>query len=185
MNQDGRLDRREFIGLAGLAAAGVAIPHFAHGAEPQNPVVNKVFQNGTAVDREVVPWKVLPFPKKQVRLLDGIFKEQAEINQSYLRMLPNDRLAHMFRLTAGLPSSAEPLGGWEKPDCELRGHFTGGHYLSASALAYASTGDKDLKQKADALVAVLAKCQEAHGNGYLSAFPEELFDRPLSHMNQG
>jgi DUF1680 family protein len=177
MNDDGRFDRREFIGLAGLAAAGVAIPHFAHGAEPQNPVVNKVFQNGTAVDREVVPWKVLPFPNKQVRLLDGIFKEQAEINQSYLRMLPNDRLAHMFRLTAGLPSSAEPLGGWEKPDCELRGHFTGGHYLSASALAYASTGDKDLKQKADALVAVLAKCQEAHGNGYLSAFPEELFDR--------
>jgi len=43
-------------------------------------------------------------------------------------------LLHTFRLTAGLPSSAEPLGEWEKPECELRGHFTGGHYLSACAL---------------------------------------------------
>ncbi len=177
MNHNRCLSRREFIGLAGLGAAGAAIPRVANGAEPQNPVVNKVFQNGTTVDRELVSRKVVPFPNKQVRLLDGMFRQQAEINQTYLHMLPTNRLAHMFRLTAGLPSSAEPLGGWEKPDCELRGHFTGGHYLSASALAYASTGDKGLKQKADELVAVLAKCQKAHGNGYLSAFPGEFFDR--------
>ncbi|PYX88223.1 MAG: Tat pathway signal protein, partial [Acidobacteria bacterium] len=64
-----------------------------------------------------------------------------------------------FKTTAGLPSSAEPLGGWEKPDCELRGHFNGGHYLSAVALMYSSTGDEDLKKKGDALVAELARCQ--------------------------
>jgi DUF1680 family protein len=177
MDSDGRLDRREFIGLAGLAAAGAALPGVGRGAAAQNPVVNKVFQNGKKVDREVVVWKALPFPNKQVRLLDGVFKQEMEINRAYLQLLPNDRLAHMFRLTAGLSSLAEPFGGWEKPDCELRGHITGGHYLSASALMFASTGDKNVKQKADDLVAALARCQQAHGNGYLSAFPEELFDR--------
>ncbi|TAM83923.1 MAG: hypothetical protein EPN47_03695 [Acidobacteria bacterium] len=177
MDNNEHIDRREFIGLAALAVAGAVLPRMSEGAAPRNPGVNKVLQNGTTVDREVVSWKALPFPGKQVRLLDGIFRRETDINRTYLHMLPNDRLAHMFRLTAGLSSSAEPLGGWEKPDCELRGHFAGGHYLSAAALTYASAGDYDLKRKADELVAIFAKCQQAHGNGYLSAFPEEFFDR--------
>ena len=59
----------------------------------------------------------------------------------------------------------------------MRGHFNGGHYLSAVALIYASTGYEDLKKKGDALVTILAQCQEANKNGYLSAFPVEFFDR--------
>ena len=121
--------------------------------------------------------KAHPFNLKQVRLLDGPFKEAMERNRKYLHELESDRLLHMFRINAGLPSSAEPLGGWERPDCELRGH-TIGHYLSACALMYASTGDEQLKSKADAIVAELGKCQKALGpNGYLSAFPEEFIDR--------
>jgi hypothetical protein len=100
-----------------------------------------------------------------------------EANRRYLMSLPPDRLLHTFRLNAGLPSSAEPLGGWEKPDCELRGHFTGGHYLSACALMYASCGDDESKAKANGMVAELARCQRAHGDGYLSAFPKEFFER--------
>jgi uncharacterized protein len=126
--------RREFIGLASMAAAGAVFPGPLRGNPPQNPVGNTAVQGGKSSSHEVIPWKVLPFPNQQVRLLDGIFKQQMEINASYLHMLPNGRLAHMFRLTAGLPSTAKPLGGWENPDCELRGHFSGGHYLSAPAL---------------------------------------------------
>lgn len=59
----------------------------------------------------------------------------------------------------------------------MRGHFSGGHYLSACALTYASAGDEELRRKADELIQELARCQKAHGNGYLSAFPEEFFDR--------
>ena len=91
--------------------------------------------------------------------------------------MPPERLLHTFRLNAGFPSSAQPLSGWEKPDCELRGHFTGGHYLSACALTYAATGDERFRERAALMVGELAKCQRARGNGYLSAFPEELFDR--------
>ena len=87
-----------------------------------------------------------------------------------------DRLLHSFRLTSGITSTATPYGGWEKPDCELRGHFNGGHYLSAVALAYASSGNDDLRKKGDTMVAELARCQKANSNGYLSAFPETEFE---------
>ncbi len=118
-----------------------------------------------------------PFALTQVRLLPSAFKDAEQANLRYLHALNADQLLHTFRLTASLPSTAQPLGGWEKPDCELRGHFAGGHYLSGLALAYASTGDAALKAKADAMVAVLAECQSRLGTGYLGAFPPELFDR--------
>ncbi len=143
----------------------------------QDPVQNTFVKNGSTITREGVPWEVLPFPMKQVRLLDGPFKGAQEANRRFLHSLPADRLLHTFRLTAGLPSSAEPLGGWEKPDGELRGHFTGGHYLSGCALAYASTGDEDLRKKANGMVADLWQCQQAMKNGYLSAYPVEFYDR--------
>jgi uncharacterized protein len=98
-------------------------------------------------------------------------------NRGYMLRLGNDRLLHNFRVNAGLPSSATPLGGWESPTCEVRGHFVG-HYLSASALLFAATGDAAVKSKADELVAGVADCQAAlNQNGYISAFPSEFFDR--------
>src|SRR5262249_31148848 len=105
-----------------------------------------------------------------------------EWNRGYMSRLGADRLLYNFRQNAGLPvGSAEPFGGWEaaadgKRGTELRGHFTG-HFLTASAQLYASTGDKEAKAKGDYLVAELAKVQEKLGGGYLSAFPHELFDR--------
>ena len=128
------------------------------------------------ISRERIEFLAVPFPLEQVGLLDGPFFDALSMNQEYLHSVPGDRLLHTFRLNAGLPTAAEALGGWEAPDCELRGHFTG-HYLSACALAYASAGDETLKAKGESIVAELAKCQQAHGDGYLSAFPESFFDR--------
>src|SRR5437764_6634050 len=122
-----------------------------------------------------------PFDLQDVRLLDGPFLDAMLRDQKYLLSVDSDRLLHMFRVTAGLPSSARPLGGWEAPDIELRGHSLG-HFLSACALMYSSTGDERFKTKADAIVSELAKIQQAKPSrgfhpGYLSAFPEEFFDR--------
>jgi DUF1680 family protein len=102
---------------------------------------------------------------KQVRLGEGPCKQAMEADRCYLHSLPPDRLLHTFRINAGFPSTAQPLGGWEAPDCELRGHYAGGHYLSAVALMYASTGDEELKANADTVVADLAKCQDALKSG--------------------
>jgi len=126
--------------------------------------------------REAIEPQVRPFDLKQVRLLDGPFKQAMERDREYLHALDADRLLHAWRLNAGLDSDAEPLGGWERPDCEVRGH-TLGHYLSACALMYASTSDEKLKAKANGIVAELGKCQEALANGYLSAFPESHIER--------
>jgi len=126
--------------------------------------------------REAVNLQARPFDLEQVRLLDGPFKRAMERDRKYLHDLDADRLLHTWRVNAGLPSDAEPLGGWERPDCAVRGH-TLGHYLTACALMYASTGDERLKAKAVGVVAELAKCQKALTDGYLSAFPESHIDR--------
>ena len=116
------------------------------------------------------------FDLSRVRLGAGPFLDAALVNRRFVMGMDPDRLLHTFRLTAGLPSAAEPLGGWEAPDNELRGHYTG-HYLSACALMSASLGDAEVKARGDLMVAELARCQQALNNGYLSAFPEEFFDR--------
>ena len=170
------ITRREFVSVAAAAAGGMLAPA-ATPAIPQDPVIDTLRSKRKDAARERANWVVQPFPLTQVRLLDGPFKDAMEINSQWLLGLPSDRLLHCFRLTAGLRSSAEPLGGWEKPDCELRGHFAGGHYLSGCALAYASTGDDQIKANANTVVSEMGKCQEALKNGYLSAYPVELFDR--------
>jgi DUF1680 family protein len=121
--------------------------------------------------------RVRPFTLNEVTLAAGPLQQARDWNRGYMLRLPNDRLLHNFRVTAGLPSKAEPLGGWEAPSAELRGHFVG-HYLSACAMLYAATRDPEIKVKADGLVAGISECQEAlNANGYVSAFPEELFIR--------
>lgn len=135
---------------------------------------------GTRADSGSARAIVRPFDLKHIRLRSGPFLEAAEASRRFMLSLDPDRLLHMFRVTAGLPSSAEPLGGWEQPVNELRGHFTG-HYLSACALLHSSFGDESFKARGNRLVAELAKCQKA--NGYLSAFPEEFFDRLREGQN--
>ena len=148
------------------------------------------FVTAVALVRQVQPPRIivqdkivaaaLPFRLDEVRLLDGPFKDAMIRDQQYLLSLDVDRLLHTFRITAGLPSTAAPLGGWEAPDVELRGHSVG-HYLSAISIMYASTGDARFKARVDTLVTALAAVQAAEAArfhpGYLSAFPEELFDR--------
>lgn len=124
----------------------------------------------------VVSLKARSFPLNEVRLLNGPFKHAMELDEQYLLSLDPDRLLHNFRVNAGLPSTAQPLGGWEEPTGELRGHFVG-HYLSAVAQMYAATGDERFKQKGDAVVAGLAECQAKLKGGYLSAYPESFIDR--------
>ncbi len=162
-----------------LCAAVLTIAMFGAGSQtsaPQKAALADTMFPTTAI-KPAVAIRAYPFNLRNVRLLDGPFKQAMERDLKYMLSLEPDRLLHMFRVTAGLPSSAQPYGGWEKPDVELRGH-TIGHYLSACALMYASTGDARLKSRADAIVGELAKCQKALGaSGYLSAFPETFFDR--------
>ncbi|HET9305538.1 MAG TPA: beta-L-arabinofuranosidase domain-containing protein, partial [Candidatus Sulfotelmatobacter sp.] len=177
MVESAHWSRRHFLSASAAVAGSSLLPAVVKAASLQDPVVNTVQKNGKPTTREKISWRALPFPVNQVHLGEGPCKVAMEADRQFLRSLPPDRLLHTFRLNAGLSSSAEPLGGWEKPDCELRGHYAGGHYLSACALMFASCGDEDLKKNANAVVTELGKCQAAMKSGYLSAFPVEFFDR--------
>jgi uncharacterized protein len=127
---------------------------------------------GTRLDRE----RLEEVPLSRIRLLESPFKQRQDVHGRVLLGYEVDRLLHNFRVNAGLPSPATPYGGWEAPGCGLRGHFTG-HYLSACAMMFAATGDPVFKARVDRLVDGLADCQQALGNGYLSAFPVSEFEK--------
>ena len=111
--------RRQFLTTVAAAAGSTLIPRTMFAAAPQDPVVNTTQKDGKSVSREKVAWKARPFPMKQVRLGEGPCKVAMEADRQYLHSLPPDRLLHTFRINAGIPSSAQPLGGWEAPDCEI------------------------------------------------------------------
>jgi DUF1680 family protein len=158
-----RVARRTFLTLTAAAAASSLLPRASRAT-------------GAPSGSGRTYLRVQPFELQAVRLRPGPVLDALEVNRAFLLGLDPDRLLHMFRVTAGLPSKAEPLGGWEAPDNELRGHFTG-HYLSACALMWAQTGDRSVRERGALVAAALAQCQAAIGSGYLSAFPDVLFDR--------
>lgn len=108
----------------------------------------------------------------QVRIDDPYLKNAFDKEILYLKNYQSDRLLAGFRETRGLAPLADKYPGWETT--EIRGH-TLGHYLKAAAQAYAASRDGELLAKLEALLEGLAACQ--FESGYLSAFPEELFDR--------
>lgn len=83
---------------------------------------------------------------------DNILTQNANRAYDYLKLLDDDRMLYNFRNTFGVDTKgAEPLGGWDAPTGLLRGHSTG-HYISALALAYASSGDAQFKDKLDYMI---------------------------------
>lgn len=133
----------------------------------------------------IVPLQVKSFDLKDIRLLPSRFRENMMRDSAWMVSIDVNRLLHSFHTNAGVFAGREggymtvkKLGGWESLDCELRGH-TAGHLLSAYGLMYAATGSEIFKLKGDSIVNGLAEVQEALGNGYLSAFPEELINRNL------
>lgn len=180
------VSRRRFLGGAAAAAGGAALfspAVFAKDKAQQGAAAGTTedvaIQDLVHASVAKTQWKVEPFSMTEVRLLPGFWKDTMELNRSYLYSLPNERLAHNFRVTAGIPSDADPLGGWEAPDCELRGHYVG-HYLSACALLHAGTGDKPILVKSNELVGMLAECQAK--DGYLGAYPATFYDKLRAHQ---
>jgi len=114
------------------------------------------------------PIEAYAFNLHDVRLLDGPFRAAMERDAIYLLTLEPDRLLAWFRKEAGLEPKGEVYGGWESQG--VAGHSLG-HYLSACALMYASSGDERFKDRAAYIVDEMALCQDKNGNGYVAAIP--------------
>jgi uncharacterized protein len=167
------------IGLAILTAAAAVVGAQGSAALPGR--LSALIDMAKDLVGPALPLRAVSFDLADVRLGAGPFRDAMERDKGYLLRLDPDRLLHTFRLNVGLTSTAQPYGGWEAPTVELRGH-TLGHYLTACALMYRSTGDVELKRRIDYLVSELARCQAAspkagYHEGYLSAYPESFIDR--------
>jgi DUF1680 family protein len=120
-----------------------------------------------------------PAPAGQVKLLPSMFQERFDVNRRYMVGLRTDHLLQNHYMEAGLwgprMKPEEYHGGWESPTCQLRGHFLG-HWLSAAARLYASTGDAEIKGKADTIISELARCQAENGGEWAGSIPEKYMD---------
>lgn len=112
------------------------------------------------------------FPLRDVRLGPSPFLEAQATDLHYLMAMEPDRLLAPFLREAGLAPKQPSYGNWESTG--LDGHM-GGHYLSALALMYASTGDAEVKRRLDYFVAELKRAQQANNEGemrgYLGGIP--------------
>jgi DUF1680 family protein len=150
-------------------------------------------------------WAVRPFPLTDVGLSPSVATRAEGQMLHFLREFPVDRVLAVYRRNAGIETGgADAPGGWEGfghaeeepwgPDDYpgranvqtanlLRGHW-GGHFLSTTALAWASTGEQVFKDKADRIVAGLGEVQAALAAtgrfthpGFLAAYGEWQFSQ--------
>lgn len=90
---------------------------------------------------------------------DTIYGQNMARALEYLKLMDADRMLYNFRATFGQDTKgASPLTGWDEPTGLLRGHSTG-HFMSALAQAYASTGDEEIKAKLDYMIEEMRKLQ--------------------------
>jgi uncharacterized protein len=138
------------------------------------------YANKKEMIASVISVQAYPFDIRDVRLLDGPFKQAMEADARYLLVIEPDRLLSEFRVHAGLSARAPKYGGWESSG--LAGH-TLGHYLSACSMEYASTGDTVFRNRVAYIVDELWACQQARKKqpapgllpmaGYVGAIPRE------------
>ena len=93
-------------------------------------------QAAKQVDTPVLPTK--PFEMGEVVITKGPFKHAEEKEAAYLLEPEPDRFLSGFRSEAGLVPKAPKYEGWES--LGVAGQ-TLGHYLSACAMYYATSGD--------------------------------------------
>jgi hypothetical protein len=154
------------------SARSLAGPELASTANA-TPIPGGYAADGTA-------GRAAALPLRDVELLASPFLDNQGRNTAYLMFLDLQRMLRPFRLNYGLPSSAQPCGGWEQPGSMVRGHTTG-HLMSALAMTYANTGYDEALARGRYLVSELAALQArarlmGFHPGYLSAFPESFFD---------
>jgi DUF1680 family protein len=130
-------NRREFMFGAAATVAASATPAVVR-----------------AAGAPMFPSSVKPLPLAVVRLTPSDYATAVEVNRTYLLSLSADRFLHNFMRYAGLPPKGEIYGGWESDT--IAGH-TLGHYLSALVCTYQQTGDKTCQERADYIVAELAR----------------------------
>lgn len=114
------------------------------------------------------------FPIGDVTLLDGPFKHARDLNLEVLLQYDVDRLVAPFRAEAGLEEKQPRYPNW----AGLDGHVAG-HYLTAMAINWQTTGNEECLDRMNYMVSELAECAQANavnhpfwGVGYIGGVPD-------------
>ncbi|MEU7924018.1 beta-L-arabinofuranosidase domain-containing protein [Micromonospora sp. NPDC049107] len=179
------LSRRRVLQAAGATAVVSATGAATLGAGPAAAAV-------VPPARADIGVAAYAFDPGQVRLTSGRWLDNQNRTLNYLRFVDVDRMLYNFRANHRLSTNgAATNGGWDAPNFPFRTHMQG-HFLTAWSYAYAVLGDTTCRDKANYMVAEMAKCQANNGAagfgaGYLSGFPESDFSaleaRTLSNGN--
>ena len=162
------MSRRRLLQAAGAATVFSAVAPLVGGSAASA---------GLAPVRPDIGVSAYPFELEQVRLTTSRWLDNQNRTLNYLRFVDVDRMLYNFRANHRLSTNgAATNGGWDAPNFPFRSHMQG-HFLTAWAYAYAVLGDTTCRDKANYMVAELAKCQANNGaagfnTGYLSGFPE-------------
>ena len=133
--------------------------------------------------------KLNAFRPRDISLLPGTFLDRFNVNRGYVMRLQPQALLQNHLLEAGLsniqlrdvthrkqPRYGDDMHwGWESPTCQVRGHFLG-HWMSAAARIVASTGDAELKARADGVVETLGRCQQENGGEWVGSIPPKYLE---------
>lgn len=166
------LNRRSLLKAAGVIAAA------ATGA---TVIGDSTAEAAESPARSDIGVSAYAFDLGQVRLTTSRWLDNQNRTLAYLRFVDVDRLLYNFRANHGLPTNgAAATGGWDAPTFPFRTHMQG-HLLTAWAQAYAVLGDTTCRDRANYMVAEMAKCQANNTAagftaGYLSGFPESDFN---------
>lgn len=109
------------------------------------------------------------FHLSEVKLLDGPFLKAQKADLNYILALDPDKLLAPYLKDAGIEPLKPSYGNWE--NIGLDGHICG-HYLSALAMMYQSTGDAELLRRLNYIVNWFDTCQQKNGDGYVGGIPE-------------
>jgi uncharacterized protein len=105
--------------------------------------------------------------------------QRIALNRNYMLKLKTANLLQNHYQQAGLwnpPHQPQDCHwGWESPTSQVRGQFLG-HWLSAAARTFATTGDAELKGKADFIVSELGRCQRENGGEWVGSVPAEYLE---------
>ncbi len=158
------ISRRDALRLGALAASAPPALAMLTGTGGAARAPAGAVPAGAAPPGVPVPdsWVVRDFPLSQVTLGNGLFAEHRDLMLNFARSYPVDNMLFNFRANAGLPNpaGARPVGVWDTPTGNLRGHSTG-HFMTLLAQAYAGSGDTTYKDKLDYMVTALGQCQDA------------------------
>ena len=102
-----------------------------------------------------------PFANSQVTLGESLFPANRDRVLNFLNAYPADRMLAIFRRNAGLDDKgAQPPGGWETADGNLRGHYAG-TFSAPWRWPTRRLRRQAYKDKLDYMVTALGQCQDA------------------------